>query len=72
MEFTKEELRIIETLAYSGAVNQSRLFVELSEKLYNMKKKPNEDVFFKKGLELFDKLMTISAKAGKMSEIGKL
>lgn len=88
MEFTKDELRMIETMAYSQAIMESRVFLDLMNKAIEKgdhleyfdeqeliekksrlvdKSKLAYD-YFKKAQEKYDELMTLSAKAGKMSE----
>lgn len=83
MNFTKDELRMIETMAYSQAIMESRVFLDLMNKtlekgdmftLLDVEKDAIRDKsrvaydYFKKAQEKYDEMMTLSAKAGKMSE----
>lgn len=71
MNFTKDELRIIETLACRQAFLESQGFIELATKTAMViDGKPNElsMKYFSFASSQYDKLMTLAVKAGKMSE----
>jgi len=69
MEFTKEELRIIETMAYTEAINQSRYFLDLANKcLIKEGTTALSEKYFIDATKIYDKLRNLSSKAGLMSE----
>ena len=65
-EFTKDELRIIETMAFNGALNESRMWLDQAVKCNEVGK--SSEPYYDKAREQYDKCMAISKKAGLMSE----
>jgi hypothetical protein len=69
MEFSKEELRIIETMAFTESINQSRFFIDLANKSLNEGKTTAlSERYFRDSVEIYSKLRYLSSKAGMMSE----